>query len=95
MKVIELKEQTREELETKLLETKKSLFNLKFQKSTGQLENPLIIRNLRKDIARIKTVLREKESKEKADVKVKKEDKKNRRLLGKRKTESKGRNSSK
>jgi len=76
MKVIELKEQTKEELETKLLETKKSLFNLKFQKSTGQLENPLKIRNLRKDIARIKTVLREKELKVSTDQKSKKESKK-------------------
>jgi large subunit ribosomal protein L29 len=76
MKVIELKEQTREELEMKLLETKKSLFNLKFQKSTGQLENPLKIRNLRKDIARIKTVLREKELKIRTEQKSKKESKK-------------------
>jgi len=76
MKVIELKEQTKEELETKLLETKKSLFNLKFQKSTGQLEDPLKIRNLRRDIARIKTVLREKELKISTDQKSKKESKK-------------------
>jgi len=61
MKVIELKEQTKEELEAKLVEIKKSLFNLKFQKATGQLENPLRIRNLRKDIARIKTLLKERE----------------------------------
>jgi large subunit ribosomal protein L29 len=73
MKVVELKEQTTEELETKLLEAKKSLFNLKFQKSTGQLENPLRIRNLRKDIARIKTVLREKELKKGAGQEIRKE----------------------
>ena len=76
MKAIELKEQTKEELETKLLEIKKSLFSLRLQKSTGQLENPLKIRNLRKDIARIKTVLREKELKIRADDKSKKESKK-------------------
>lgn len=76
MKVIELKEQTREELEIKLLEIKKSLFNLKLQKSTGQLENPLKIRNLRKDIARIKTVLREKELKIRTEQKSKEEIKK-------------------
>jgi large subunit ribosomal protein L29 len=76
MKAIELKEQTREELETKLLEIKKSLFSLRLQKSTGQLEDPLKIRNLRKDIARIKTVLREKEFKIRADDKSKKESKK-------------------
>jgi large subunit ribosomal protein L29 len=73
MKVVELKEQTTEELEMKLLEAKKSLFNLKFQKSTGQLENPLRIRNLRKDIARIKTVLREKELKKGAGQEIRKE----------------------
>jgi large subunit ribosomal protein L29 len=61
MKVNELREQTKEELEAKLLDIKKSVFNLKFQKATGQLENPLKIRNLRKDIARIETLLKEKE----------------------------------
>lgn len=61
MKVSEIRESTREELEAKLLEVKKSVFNLKFQKATGQLENPLKIRNLRKDIARIETLLKEKE----------------------------------
>ncbi len=76
MKVIELKEQTKEELETKLLDIKKSLFNLKLQKATGQLENQLKIRNLRKDIARIKTVLREKELKIRTDEKSKEESKK-------------------
>lgn len=65
MKTNELREQTREELEAKLLEIKKNLFNLKFQKATGQLENPVKIRNLRKDIARIETLLREKELNEK------------------------------
>ncbi len=62
MKVSEIKEQTREELETKLADIKKNLFNLKFQKASGQLDNPMKIRNLRKDIARIKTLLKEKES---------------------------------
>ena len=76
MKAIELKEQTKEELETKLLEIKKSLFSLRLQKSTGQLENPLKIRNLRKDIAKIKTVLREKELKIRTDNKSKQESKK-------------------
>ncbi len=61
MKVSEIREQTKEELEAKLLDIKKSVFNLKFQKATGQLENLLKIRNLRKDIARIETLLKEKE----------------------------------
>ena len=61
MKASEIREQTKEELEIKLEDIKKSLFNLKFQKATGQLENQVMIRNLRKDIARIETLLREKE----------------------------------
>lgn len=61
MKINELREKTKEELELKLLDIKKTLFNLKFQKATGQLENPVKIRNLRKDIARIGTLLKEKE----------------------------------
>ncbi len=61
MKIREIREQTKEELEAKLLEIKKSLFNLKFQKATGQLESPVKIRNLRKDIARIETLIKEKE----------------------------------
>ncbi len=65
MKINEIREQTKEELETKLTEIKKNLFNLKFQKATGQLENLIKIRNLRKDIARVETLLREKELNEK------------------------------
>lgn len=61
MKISEIKEQNKEELETKLADIKKTLFNLKFQKATGQIESPVKIRNLRKDIARIKTLIREKE----------------------------------
>ncbi len=66
MKVSEIREHTKEELETKLFDIKKSLFGLKFQKATGQLENPVKIRNLRKDIARIETLLREKETDKKS-----------------------------
>ncbi len=63
MKISELKEQTIEELESKLADVKKNVFNLKFQKATGQLENTRAIPNLKKDIARIKTLIREKELK--------------------------------
>jgi len=63
MIISEIKEQTKEELEAKLADIKKSIFNLKFQKAKGKLENPVKIRNLRKDVARIKTLLREKELK--------------------------------
>ena len=63
MKIKELKEQTTEELKSKLADVKKNVFNLKFQKATGQLENTRAIPNLKKDIARMKTLIREKELK--------------------------------
>ena len=49
------------ELETKLTETKEELFNLRFQNATGQLDNYKRIGDLRKDVARIKTILRHRE----------------------------------
>ena len=61
MKASDIREQTAEELETRLNDIKKNLFNLKFQKAIGQLENTQAIRNLRKDIALVETLLREKE----------------------------------
>jgi large subunit ribosomal protein L29 len=51
------------ELEQKLVELKGELFNLRFQMATGQLENPVRVRDVKKSIARIKTILREKELK--------------------------------
>ncbi|HWQ29648.1 MAG TPA: 50S ribosomal protein L29 [Negativicutes bacterium] len=51
------------ELEQKLVELKGELFNLRFQMATGQLENPIKVRDVKKSIARIKTILREKELK--------------------------------
>jgi large subunit ribosomal protein L29 len=53
----ELRTQTREELEQRLREAQEELFNLKFQHKTGQLSNPLRIREVRKDVARLKTLL--------------------------------------
>jgi large subunit ribosomal protein L29 len=50
-----------EELQKKLNEAKEELFNLRFQLSTAQLDNPLRIRQVRKDIARIETIRRERE----------------------------------
>jgi large subunit ribosomal protein L29 len=55
----ELRTLTREELEQRLREAREELFNLKFQHKTGQLGNPLRIREVRKDIARLTTVLKE------------------------------------
>lgn len=64
MKTKELRDMTHIELDQKLTELKGELFNLRFQLATGQLENPLRIRNVRKDIARTKTIIRENELKQ-------------------------------
>ncbi|HHW54477.1 MAG: 50S ribosomal protein L29 [bacterium] len=61
MKAEALRDLTDQELQEKLNDFKEELFNLRFQLATGQLENPLRIRNVRKTIARIKTILRERE----------------------------------
>jgi large subunit ribosomal protein L29 len=61
MKASELRELSTEELQEKLKQTKEELFNLRFQHATGQLDNPMRIRQIKKDIARIQTVLRERE----------------------------------
>ncbi|HOP73586.1 MAG TPA: 50S ribosomal protein L29 [Bacillota bacterium] len=63
MKTKELRELTQEELRAKLTGLKEELFNLRFQVATGQLDNPMRIRNVRKDIARILTIMRENELK--------------------------------
>ena len=52
---------TEVELNTELKKKKKELFNLRFQHATGQLENPVKMRELKKDIARVKTIIKEKE----------------------------------
>ncbi len=62
MKAKELREMTTAELEKKLSELKKDLFFLRMQHATNQLDNPLKINLVKKDIARIKTVIREKET---------------------------------
>jgi large subunit ribosomal protein L29 len=58
-----MSESTVDELQKKAGELKTELFNLRFQLATGQLENPMRIREVKKSIAQIKTVLREKELK--------------------------------
>jgi large subunit ribosomal protein L29 len=60
-KLEELRDLSDEELDTKLAETKEELFNLRFQLVTGQLDNPMAIKLIRKEIARVLTVLRERE----------------------------------
>ena len=61
MKAKELHELTVEELNTKLKELSEELFNLRFRHAIGQLENHSSLKNCKKDIARVKTILREKE----------------------------------
>ncbi len=63
MKIRELRELSADELKQKELELRDQLFKLRFQKSLGQLDNPAKIRNVRRDIARIKTLLKEFEKK--------------------------------
>lgn len=63
MKANKVRDLTVNELEQKLVELKGELFNLRFQMATGQLENPMRVRDVKKSIARIKTILRERELK--------------------------------
>ncbi len=60
MKASEIRELSLEELNVKLNDLKKDLFNLRFQNATNQLENPKQITEVRRDIARVKTVITEK-----------------------------------
>ncbi|WP_102399160.1 50S ribosomal protein L29 [Haloimpatiens massiliensis] len=59
----ELRQSTPQELNAKVGDLKAELFNLRFQLATGQLENPMRIRQVKKSIAQIKTILREEELK--------------------------------
>ena len=61
MKTKEIRELTVEELNTKLKELKEELFNLRFRHAIGQLDNPASLSTCKKDIAKVKTILREKE----------------------------------
>ncbi|MCH5185290.1 MAG: 50S ribosomal protein L29 [Oscillospiraceae bacterium] len=62
MKVTELREFSNEELMQKLAENKQELFNLRFQNAINQLENPKRIGDVKKTIARIKTIIHEREA---------------------------------
>jgi large subunit ribosomal protein L29 len=61
VKAAELRNLSDDELEEKLAEAKEELFNLRFQVVTGQLDNPMRIKEVRRDVARIMTILRERE----------------------------------
>ena len=58
----EIRELSTEEIQKKIKETKEELFNLRFQKESGNLEKPSRIKELRHTVARMKTVLREREN---------------------------------
>ena len=63
MKVNDIRDMSEAELNQKLASLKEELFNLRFQLATGQLENPMRIKEVKKTIARIKTIQREEELK--------------------------------
>ncbi len=61
MKATKLHDMTTEELKIKLQDLKEELFNLRFRHATGQLTNPMSLATCKKDIARVKTILRKRE----------------------------------
>ncbi|NLP15000.1 MAG: 50S ribosomal protein L29 [Clostridium sp.] len=63
MKARDIRERSQDELEKELGELKSELFKLRFQHATNQLENPMKLKDVKRSIARIKTVLRERELK--------------------------------
>ena len=63
MKAAEIRELSADDLQAKLKEARAELFNLRFQHAINQLENPMRMKEVKKDIARIKTVLRQLEMK--------------------------------
>jgi large subunit ribosomal protein L29 len=60
MNIIELRQQSRTELQETLLELLKEQFNLRMQRGTGQLGRPHLMKNVRRNIARVKTIMNEK-----------------------------------
>ena len=68
MKAAEIREMNHEELAAKLKDLKAELFNLRFQLAINQLDNPMRINAVKKDIARVKTIMRENELKDSANA---------------------------
>ena len=66
MKIKDIRSMTNEELNAKLVSIKSEIFNLRFQHATGNLANPMLLNTLKKDIAKTKTVLTERELSNKA-----------------------------
>ena len=63
MKAKEIRELSTQELNEKLIDLKEELFNLRFQSATGQLDNPMRIKEVKRAFARVKTIIRERELK--------------------------------
>ena len=61
MKANEIRKMSSEDLNKKVIELKNELFNLRFRLATGQLDNPSSIKSVKRDIARVKTIIRERE----------------------------------
>ena len=66
MKANKYFDMTNTELDQQLVELKSELFNLRFQLATGQLQNPMMIRETKRNIARVKTILRDRQIKAQA-----------------------------
>ena len=63
MKASEIREKDQQELQKELVELKSELFKLRFQLATNQLENPMKLKDVKKSIARVQTIIRERELK--------------------------------
>ena len=61
MKTAKVRDMSAQELNDRIAELKSELFNLRFQQATGQLQNPIRLNQCKKDIARVKTIIRERE----------------------------------
>ena len=61
MKAAEIRDLSDEEIKTKIAEAQEELFRLRFRSATQQMENPALIKNLRRDVARMRTILRQRE----------------------------------
>ena len=70
MKAVELRELPDDELLARLEELKEELFNLRFQAATGQLDNPMRVKQVRHDVARVLTVLRERQLEEDLETQI-------------------------
>ena len=66
MKTADIKTMTTDQIDDEVLKLKKEQFNLRFQRATGQLENTARVREVRRDIARLKTIVRQKRAPKKS-----------------------------